>query len=179
MNAIKQYVFDRRLSGDSAKVHRKLTLRSWNQIRSVGFLYYVPDEHGYVRFTSFIGKIQKQKKEIRALGYLRSKDIPHYCYPRLAFDYFSNRDVSWYGKPGGTKVHDFIKFEFDLLVNLELRDNPYFNYIMALSKARLKAGIYSEKCAKLYDIMIDDTDVKDQIALFEQITTYLNVLRSS
>jgi hypothetical protein len=179
MNALKKYVYKRRLSGDKAKVYRNLALRSWDEIKTIGFLYTVQDETEYIKFTSLVANLQSQKKEVRALGLLKSRDIPHYCYPRLAFDYFSKRDVSWYGKPGGNKVDDFLKVEFDLLVNLELCDIPYFNYIVTLSNAHLKAGMYSEKCSNIYDIMIHDKEVKDYIALFEHIKDYINVLRPS
>jgi hypothetical protein len=176
---IKKYVFERRLSVDRERLSRKLKLRSWNEIKTIGFLYVVPDEQNYIRFTNFVGRLQSQKKEIRALGLLKNKDIPHYCYPRIAFDYFSKKDVSWYGKPGGVKVDDFVKIEFDLLINIESCDNHFFNYIVALSKAHLKAGRYSESCTHIYDVMINDEGEKDYEKLFEQIIGYLNVLRKS
>jgi hypothetical protein len=141
-------------------------------------LYTVPEETDYVRFTENISTLQGEKKEVKTLGLHLSKEVPHYCYPRLAFDYFSRKDLNWFGKPGGSKVTDFINTEFDLLINLDLSCAPVFDYIVGVSKARLKCGLYKTETAALYDFMISDLETKNPEKLMIQIIDWLKTLKS-
>jgi len=179
INKIKQVFYNSRIRRDRKKLSRTLELKSWDQIRTIGFLYVVPDETEYVRFTDFVGRLQSQKKDVKAMGLLRSKNIPHYCYPRLAFDYISRKSLTWYGIPRGLKISDFLNNEFDLLVNIDMEDNRIFNYIVAASRAHLKAGTCREKYAEIYDLMINVGEFKDYETLLEHIINYLNILRKS
>lgn len=174
---IKSKVLRRKTLGDSEKSTRQKKLQSWDAIKTIGILYRVPEEADYVRFTNFIARFQADKKEVRTLGLLKTKMIPHYCYPRLAFDYFTPKELNWFGKPGGPKVNDFIATEFDILVNLDLTGDTVFDYIIGVSKARLKCGFYREDVVPLYDFMIRSGKPDLPEELMEQIIVWLKALK--
>ncbi len=176
---IKEGVLKRRTAGDSVKSRRSKKLQSWEAIRSIGILYHVPDEAAYVRFTNYIATIQSAKKDVKTLGLYAGKEIPHYCYPRLSFDYFNRKDLNWFGKPGGIKVNDFINTEFDLLVNLDLSSAKVFDYIVGVSKARLKCGRYHTDTVALYDFMISDSHPDSPETLMDEIIEWLRNLKSA
>lgn len=175
---IKSKILNRKILSECEKTTRIKILASWDSIRSVGILYNVPEETEYVRFTNYIAHFQAEKKDLKTLGLLKTKVTPHYCYPRLAFDYFSPKDVNWYGKPGGPKVSDFISADFDVLVNLDLTGNPVFDYIAGVSKARLKAALYREEAVPFYDFMIRMSKPDQPEDLMEQIILWLRTLKS-
>jgi hypothetical protein len=173
---IKQNALKRRIKSGVDKKNRELKLQSWATVKTIGFLYIVPDEQEYIKFTSFINSLQAEKKEIKALGLLTTKEMPHYCYPRLSFDYFSRKETNWYGKPVGSKVNDFVDTPFDLLINLDLSGNLVFDCIVSISAARLKAGIFRKENAAPYDLMIDDSSVSDSGLLIEHVISWIKTL---
>jgi hypothetical protein len=174
---IKAGFLKRKTSGDSVKVNREKKLQAWDQIKSVGILYLVPEEKEYVSFTNAVAAMQSEKKEVKTLGLLSHKQTPHYCYPRLAFDYFSRKDLNWFGKPGGAKVQDFISNDFDLLLNLDLKGNPVFDYISAVSSAKLKCGLYRKDSAKIYDLMASREAPADAEALLNDLIALIKSLK--
>jgi hypothetical protein len=124
------------------------------QARSIGILYEVGDEQEYIRITRFVSELQSTKKEVRTLGYISGKIIPHYCYPKLAYDYISKKNINWYYKPYGDKFRDFAKQDFDLLLNLDMKNNLSLHYAAAMSQASMKAGAYDDIFKCVYDFMV-------------------------
>jgi hypothetical protein len=176
---IKAGVLRKRIAGESIKANRAKKLQSWDMVRSIGVLYTVPEEEAYVKFSAHIAAMQSEKKELKALGLHLSKEIPHYCYPRLSFDYFSRKDLNWFGKPGGAKVNDFINTEFDLLINLDMSCAPVFDYIVGVSKAKLKCGLYKPETVPLYDFMISDLQANNPEVLMNQIVDWLKTFKTT
>lgn len=174
---ITSKILNKKILSESKKSVREKKLSSWDSIRSIGILYVVPEEMPYVRFTNYISQLQADKKEVRTLGLLKTKTIPHYCYPRLAFDYFTPKDVNWFGKPGGSKVDDFIGIPFDVLVNLDLSGKASITYIAGVSKAQLKCGFYREEAVPCLDFMIRTSNPDQPEELMEQIISWLKTLK--
>lgn len=175
--ALKSAFLKHRLQKEAAQVSRQKLLIPWEEVRTIGIMYDVPEETDYVRFTSYLGQLQSEKKELKTLGLTTSKVPPHYCYPRLAFDYFGPREINWYGKPGGPKVADFIRNDFDVMVNLSLSGNGVYDYIAAVSSARLKCGLYREDAVNWYDFMIRMRTPDHPEDLMDQIITWLKNIK--
>ncbi len=176
--ALKSAFLKHRIQKETSQLSRQKMLIPWDDVRTIGILYEVPEEADYVRFTSYLSQIQAEKKELKTLGLTSSKLPPHYCYPRLAFDYFGPREINWYGKPGGPKVSDFIRSDFDLIVNLSLSGNRVFDYITAVSAARLKCGLYREEAVSCYDFMIRMSAPDQPEELMTQIVNWLKNLKA-
>lgn len=177
LSKIKSAILHKKIRNESGKSGRNKALIPWDSVKTIGVMYVVPEEAGYVRFTNFISSIQAEKKEVRTLGYCKSKLIPHYCYPRLAFDYFTPKDINWFGKPGGPKVNDFMGSDFDVLINLDLSGKSTFDYISCNAKARLKTGLYREESVACYDFMIRMNTPDHPEELMAQIISWLRDLK--
>jgi hypothetical protein len=176
---LKQFFWDLIYNKEVAKLSREKKFISFSNALSIGILYDVGDEEEYKRFTSFASSLQSERKEIKALGYVKYNLIPHYCYPKLSFDYIIKKNISWYGKPSGEFVKDFISRDFDILINLNLNENPVFQYICGLSHAKFKIGKYSPENEKYLDFMLEvenDLSVDDFI---KKLMEYWNIFVDS
>ena len=125
-----------------------------------------------VRANQFL---QNEKKEIKALGIVGYKDIPHYCYPKLSYVYLTLTNLNWFRKPTGEKLADFVKKDFDILINFDTTSDLTLQYIAALSRAKCKVGVFNEKHKDIYDMMLNvDADYPFK-ELSEQYLTYINM----
>lgn len=167
--SIRNYFWNAEIKKKLQKSDRSIKIVHPSDAKSIGIIYNVGEEKDYLIITAFAGRLQNDKKEVRTLGWINLKDPPHYCYPRLMFDYITRRNINWFHKPSGEKISDFINKEFDILLNIDTTDNPSLTYATALSKAKFKVGIYSEKNKDYFDLMIDLDKTPEVPILIEQM----------
>lgn len=143
----------------------------------IGILFSIDDIEIYNRVRKYVKYLQERGKAVKVLGFSNEKSVPHFCHPKLSYDYFSLRGLNWYGRPTGQFVEDFISFEFDLIINLDINDAAPLRYISGLSRAHLKVGVFKENNARFYDLMIrlqDEDTLPDYIKLVNHYLSILN-----
>lgn len=176
---IKDFFAQMLLKKELQKVSRKRMPAGFGQIRTVGILYIVPEEQEYPVITDFVRFFQENNKVVKALGYTNKDYVPHYCFPKLTYDYFSKKNVNWLGKPANKFVTDFIANDFDLMIDLNTIENFTLSYIGYMNQARFKVGMMNDTNLKHYDLMMH---VNENIPLkeyTEQIIHYLTNLNIS
>jgi hypothetical protein len=160
------------------KLSRERKAYNLSDAKKIGVLYDASEEAIYKKVSDFVSYLQNQKKLVKALGYLNQKMTPHYCMPKLAYDFYSVKDLNWYYKPNNNFVKDFIEEEFDIVIDLNLNENLSSKYISGVSKAKFKVGIYDERNSDYYDMMIKVEDKNNLNEFIKQILHYLNILNS-
>lgn len=85
--------------------------------RRIGILYMLEDVPDYERVSEFVTELQHEHKEVKALGFVKNKNLISRFLPKLSFDFFSTKDLTWFYKPVHTTVRDFIEIEFDILIS--------------------------------------------------------------
>ncbi|NQV03365.1 MAG: hypothetical protein HQ542_12010 [Bacteroidia bacterium] len=165
------------LKRESAKVSRNRSMINLSGAKSIGILYALFDIPDYNQVRAFVSELQKQHKEVKALGYLQHKEMVSRFLPKLSYDFFSQQEVSWYFKPGNIKVDDFIQREFDLLINLTMEDHLPLKFVAGLSRARCKVGRFSDESAKYYDLMIKIDTPQSLQEFITQVRHYLTIIQ--
>jgi len=155
--------------------HQMVTLQDAQRI---GILYTLDDVPDYDLVSEFVSQLQSDHKEVKALGFVKNKLLVQRFLPRLSYDFFSKRDLTWFYKPIHTQVKDFIEKEFDLLIDLSLQDNFPLKYIAGLSNALLRVGKFSEENIAYYDLMIDTKPTMTTNEYLGQIQHYLTIINS-
>ncbi len=145
--------------------------------KSIGILYPLFTLPDYNDVELFVTSLQKEHKDVKALGYLQHKELVNRFLPKLSYDFFSQQELNWYHKPINTKVNDFIHTEYDLLIDLTLEDNLPLKFIAGLSRARCKVGRYNEKNNRYYDLMIKVDGPQRLPEFIEQIRHYLTIIQ--
>lgn len=82
------------------------------------------------------------------------------------------KDLNWLGLPKTAAADDFIKMEFDLLLNIALEQTLVLNYLTALSRARFKIG-WSPVESSFFDLNINIKEKQDALYLARQQIFYL------
>jgi hypothetical protein len=87
----------------------------------------------------------------------------------------TEKDFGWYGSLKLNKLQEFVKNEYDLLINYGFEENLYWNVITLQSQSNFKVGFASIKDG-LYDLSISDRE-RNLDVLTSEMVKYLRILK--
>jgi len=170
INRIKKYLLTRDLKNH--KVSRNKQIVSLEKTRTLGILCQITHEESYKEIYDLFSKLHSPQRTLRLLGYIDQKEVPYYCLPQLSADYFSNKNLNWFGKPHFAQLNDFVNNDFDILIDFSKDDLMPLRYILTVSKSKLIVGA-NEYARDLYDVFINDESKLDNFTLLKIIHNYL------
>ena len=170
---IANYFFKKELS----KLNRDKVVCNIDKAKSIAILYNAIDEPTQESVNKFVRLFQEKQKMVKAIGFAPYKNLPHYCFQRLSFDYLTKRDLYWYNKPKiNKKITDFIDEEFDILIDLSQNDCFPLKYIAGLSKAKFKVGQFKDNHYNIYDFMLNVEKDIEIDTYIKELIKYLSIL---
>ena len=87
----------------------------------------------------------------------------------------TENDFGWYGSLKLNKLQEFVKNEYDLLINYGFEENLYWNVITLHSQSNFKVG-FASKEEGLYDLSISDNE-RNLDVLTAEMVKYLRILK--
>jgi hypothetical protein len=175
---IRSFIGNRYFKKELSKSGRNRKLINMQDAKKIGILYNLDSVPDYEIVSEFVTQLQHERKEVKALGYVKNKNLVERFLPKLSYDFFSRKDVNLFYMPGPGKVRDFIAKEFDLLIDLSLKDSLPLKYIAGLSVSLCRVGRFSEKNKDCYDLMIDIPPAATLKEYIKHITHYLNIINN-
>jgi hypothetical protein len=151
---------------------REKKMVSLDQVRAMGIICQITDENSYKEMYALFSKLHSPKRTAWLMAYIDEKNVPYYCLQQLSADYFSKKNLNWYGKPDFIQLQDFIKKDFDILIDFSRNDLSPLQYILSVSNAKLLIGA-NPFSQNLYDIYIHDETNSDHLNLLKIIHNYL------
>ena len=171
---IGQYYYKK----EQLKSDRQCRMTNLQDAKRIGILYTLDEVPDYDRVSEFVSQLQGKHKEVKALGFVKNNNLIQRFLPKISYDFFSKRDLTWFYKPIHNQVRDFIEKEFDLLIDLSLHDSFPLKYISGLSNALLRVGKFSEENTEYYDLMIDFKPSMTSEEYLGQIQHYLTIIHT-
>ena len=168
---IGQWVFQRDLRTNK----RLKEVISLEKAKSIGILYDATNAEQIKRIEPFVKYFFELKKEVKASGYVNKKKLDDCHIPKLNYDFFYLKDLNWYYKPQNYIIENFIKKEYNILINLSDSNCIPIKYLVASSLAHFKIGQFEEGY-EIYDSMIKLDKEKGKERLMEEIKHYLNLI---
>jgi len=139
---------------------------------TTGILFDAGSDENFELVQELYRNLGSHLKEIRVLGYCKSKELPNHYLFKKDFVFYQKKDLNWLHKPVKPEVDDFLSRPLDLLIDLSMSDDYHFQYIVAMSPAQLKVGHFIDG-PNYYDLMIDIRKNPLLAYLIEQVTHYL------
>lgn len=140
----------------NSKVARKSI--SYNDARSIGIIFTTDDLKKHETVKKFVKQLQKDGKKVQVLSFLPKGKQNH----EFLFDFFTIKDVTFWGSFTANQVADFTKKPFDFLYYLDTDNNPLIKNILALSNAKCRIGKFSEENNPVCELMIQTSDESTQ-----------------
>ena len=137
---VGKWVFQRELQTNS----RIKEVCNLDNAKSIGILYEATSDKQIQMIKPFVSYFFDLKKDVKALGYVNSKELSFFHTPKLQYDFFYQKDLNWYYKPQNYIIDNFIKKEYDILINLCDSSVIPIKYLVASSIAHFKIGVHEE-----------------------------------
>jgi hypothetical protein len=173
--SIGSYFFRREMMN----LKRNRYVMNLSDAKTIGIIYDASEEDKYSVVSNFVRYFQDNQKTVKALGFVNYNRLPHYCFPKLSYDYFTKRDLNWYSKPTESRVKDFMNEEFDIVIDLCMHDCFPLSYIAGLSKAKFKVGRYDEKHSVIYDFMLNVNNNITLESYIKEVIHYLSIINKN
>lgn len=156
---------------------RQAAFRNYQNVVNVGVIFNATEQATYELARNYIKKLADKGIKFKALGFVDSKQVLDFYQKSTHFDYFSRKNINWYGRPNNPNTQEFIDSQFDMLVDLSVENDYPIQYVVALSQACFKVGSKKDEYQNVYDLMIDLGEQKDLAFLIEQIDKYLEMIK--
>ena len=137
--------------------------------KTVGVLFYADDIKQNDTLLEFTQKLKSLQKDVQLLGYMPKREFG-FVYP---FPFISDKDTSWFGKPGGGTSGFFTRSPFDLMINFCTDECLPLEYISAVSAAKFRVGFNKEINNANYDLILIPKENKDISNLIQNLEHYL------
>ena len=175
---VKQFIANILLKNELRSSPRVMKPNKFNfdSIKTIGILMDVTDSEDYEIVKRYVLYLREFKKNVKVIGFFNQKQLPPMTYSKLEYDFYSAKEMNWLGKPNSIVIQNFISEEFDLLIDLNVKNHFSLRYIAALSKARFKVGKYAKHDEEIYDMMIDSDNTKTVKYFLKQVDTYVMML---
>ncbi len=149
---VKNLFLKRYLAGN--KPDRQKCITSLSRAKNVALLCEITDEDSYKDIFRIFARLQEEGHNVKLVGYVNEKEVPFYCLPQLSAEYFSKKNLNWYGKPNVEPIEDVINMEYDMLIDFNYRQHAAIQSMLALTHAKFVVG--REKAYQnYYDLFID------------------------
>ena len=155
---------------------REASFQNYLTAKNIGVIFNASQQETYETAKKYIQILSnKEGVNVKALGFVDSKEVLDFYQKNNNFNYFSRKNLNWYGKPNNPNTQTFLETKFDMLIDLSLVEDYPIQYILALSESRFKVG-----CVKtnqdFYDFMIDLGKKSNLKFFIEQLELYLGMI---
>jgi hypothetical protein len=175
MTGIKGHIGKRVLKRKKKGFQREVKVHNFETARSAVILFGTDDPDSFPAIKEFRKFIEEKKIACKAYGYVHQKEIPQEMLFWDSYSFITRNDLNWYSKPTGEVVEAFYAEDPDILFDLTSSSPLELQYLVHLSTARFKIGVFTEE-ENDYDLMINITTPSDVKYLTEQIEHYVSML---
>ncbi|HPE34036.1 MAG TPA: hypothetical protein PLI65_04490 [Bacteroidales bacterium] len=175
---IRSYIIQILIKKEMRKVVRTKKVVNLSQAQSIGIIIAIDNEATYQYINRIVSSLIQDNKEVKIIAFFPLKMLPNYYITKLKMDAFLPKDVNLLGLARPAFVENFIKQEFDLLIDLTTSDFHSLNYIAGCSHANFKVGRYRENMIHVFDFMIKKPSKMSNNKFCDTVFSYLRTINS-
>ncbi len=123
--------------------------------KRIGILYHAGYKGSEELIRNFAQEIKTPRNEVRTLGFVPTKHEDELPKARLGMDFFGLKGLDFSYRSSAGEVITFTETPFDMLIDLNVADEPALLRICADSAARFKVGGRG-KGACFLDLLIEN-----------------------
>lgn len=143
----------------------------YKQASTVGIIFTVEDKEKHEAIKDLIQQLERDGKKVQVLEFLPEKKLNH----EFKFDFFSVKDISFWGDLTSSLALKFADTPFDYLFYIDKQSNPLVLHLLAKSKAHCRVGRFNEAESNFFEMMIEQNGTTE--GLIESMYNYTSKLR--
>ncbi len=139
--------------------------------KNVGVIFSIEDLNKHKSIKTFIKTLEEEGKTVQVLSYLGKGKDNH----EFLFDFFTDEDISMWGKQQNEIANRFTENKFDFLFHLDINRNDMIENILAKSNAKCRIGIINndEESNQFYELMLHPSSEQSFDLLLEEILHFV------
>jgi hypothetical protein len=134
-------------------IKKNLVLRSsmaYNQVNSIGIIFSIDTKEKHEIIKSLVKRLESDGKQVDVLAYLPRKKENY----EFLFDYFTGKDLSFWGNFTSETVLKFTQKPFDYLFYIDERSNFLIRTVLAMSKAKCRVAKFDDSNEQFSEMMV-------------------------
>ncbi len=143
----------------------------YKKAATCGIIFSVEDKQKHKDVKEFIHKLEQDGKKVQVLEFLPAKKDNY----EFMFDFFTIKDLSFWGEITSTEVEKFSNMAFDYLFYIDNDPNPLILNVLARSKAHCRIGRFNDAARAYFELMIEQNGTNR--GLMDTMYTYTQQLR--
>lgn len=166
------------ISRNISRIKRNVQFSNFDSAKSIALLFTIGNKSEFEIVKNYYKEIESENVKTHALGFTKKPDdIGKVYFGQGDFNFYSEKHISNFGKIKEVVVSDFVKQDFDILINLSSINNFYIEYVFALSIAKFKvSGIID---CKYSDLNINFSREKGLEYFISQVNHYLRTIKKA
>lgn len=133
---------------------------NFDTAKSIGVIFNATKLDAFEAARDFILALRKRNINTYGLGYALTQEAASYFFSDTNdkrvkdIDVFSVGNVNWFYKPNNPLTEEFCTREFDILIDISVGHDLPLNFVVGLSKAKMKVGS-AESTNPYYDLTFE------------------------
>lgn len=124
---------------------------SYNTAQKIGIIFSVEDKGKHETVKDLIKRFEHDGKQVQVIEFLPDKKENY----EFRFDFFTEKDLSFWGKITSSGALKFADVPFDFLYYLDTDPNPLILHLLALSKAKCRVGRSWNDAHPYFEFMVE------------------------
>ncbi|NOR74296.1 MAG: hypothetical protein GQ525_03970 [Draconibacterium sp.] len=167
---LKQILAQRKLRKLAEKQNHNPVLPNLNSAKLIGVIWHPTQREEFNYLKNYFNK-----EQVIFRGFCVFEEGVN---PQANSNTLTTADINWLGFPKPDKIIDFTSINFDLLINISLKQNLVLETITLLSEAKFKVGSSPDE-KNYFDLNINIEENNDTMYLVEQQIFYLAQLNKN
>lgn len=144
---------------------------SYKKAQEIGIIFSVEDKVKHENVKELIKKFEQDGKKVTVIEFLPDNKDNY----EFRFDFFTEHDLSFWGKITSNGALKFANMPFDFLYYLDIKPNPLILYLLAMSKAKCRVGKSWDDGRSYFEFMVESPD--NNKAMIETMYKYTALLK--
>ena len=143
---------------------------AYKKAQLIGIIFSVEDRVKHDTVKELIKKFEQDGKQVTVIEFLPDNKDNY----EFKFNFFTEKDLSFWGKITSNDALKFANTPFDFLYYLDATPNPMILHLLALSKAKCRVGRSWDDGQSYFEFMIESaTNIKVMIETMYKYTSIL------
>ncbi len=158
----------------NSQLKKNKTLRAnlpYKQATNIGIIFSVEDKMKHDGIKDLVKKFEHDGKKVSVIEFLPNKKDNY----EFLFDFFSDKDLSFWGNITSPSALKFSDTPFDFLYYIDATPNPLILNLLARSKSKCRVGKFWEEDHSFFELMIESNG--NTRALMDNMYTYTSQLK--
>ncbi len=150
------------------------TLRAnlpYKKANTIGIIFSVEDKIKHDAIKELVKKFEHDGKKVAIIEFLPAKKENY----EFLFDFFSDKDLSFWGNITSPNALKFSDTPFDFLFYIDADPNPLILNLLARSKSKCRVGKFWDESRSFFELMIESNG--STRVLMDNMYTYTSQLK--